>query len=144
MNCATPARHGRSGRVLGPIDHRNRAVAPAARNGTKARLRSFVLSWQARIASKIVPDETAPSAGDHRTRSGVSSMQKATSNRLSRNVSQPARGARNREAANSIPLNFKVPEEFRREFKTYAAQHNMKLNQVLFDAFVALKEKDAK
>jgi hypothetical protein len=71
-------------------------------------------------------------------------MQKATStNRLSRNVPQPARVPGKRKAANSIPLNFKVPEEFRREFKTYAAQHNMKLNQVLFDAFAALKEKDA-
>jgi hypothetical protein len=37
-----------------------------------------------------------------------------------------------------------VSEEFRREFKTYAAQHNMKLNQVLFDAFAALKERDAR
>jgi len=43
-----------------------------------------------------------------------------------------------------MPLNFKVSEEFRREFKTYAAQHNMKLNQVLFDAFAALKESDAR
>lgn len=76
--------------------------------------------------------------------SGVSSMQKATSTkRLLPNVSQPGRESGKRTAANSMPLNFKVPEEFRREFKTYAAQHNMKLNQVLFNAFAALKEKDA-
>ncbi len=72
-------------------------------------------------------------------------MQKATSmKKLSRNVPQSAREPGKRTAANSTPLNFKVPEEFRREFKTYAAQHNMKLNQVLFDAFAALKEKDAR
>ncbi len=47
------------------------------------------------------------------------------------------------ETKNTSPLNFKVPAEFRREFKTYAAQHNMKLNQLLFEAFAALKEKDA-
>lgn len=82
---------------------------------------------------------------DHKTRSGVTSMQKAISRKKpSRNVPLPARERGKPQAANSTPLNFKVPEEFRREFKTYAAQHNMKLNQVLFDAFAALKEKDAK
>lgn len=37
------------------------------------------------------------------------------------------------------PLNFKVSAEFRREFKTYAAQHNKKLKQLLYEAFAALK-----
>lgn len=41
------------------------------------------------------------------------------------------------------PLNFKVPADFRREFKTYAAQHNKKLNQLLYEAFDALKAKHA-
>jgi hypothetical protein len=41
------------------------------------------------------------------------------------------------------PLNFKVSAEFRREFKTYAAQHNKKLNQLLYEAFTALKAKHA-
>lgn len=40
-----------------------------------------------------------------------------------------------------MPLNFKVPADFRREFKTYAAQHNKKLNQLLYEAFAALKAK---
>jgi hypothetical protein len=43
----------------------------------------------------------------------------------------------------SMPLNFKVPAEFRREFKTYAAQHNKKLNQLLYEAFAALKAQHA-
>ena len=42
----------------------------------------------------------------------------------------------------SLPLNFKVPPDFRREFKTYAAQRNKKLNQLLYEAFAALKAKD--
>jgi len=47
------------------------------------------------------------------------------------------------DAARPMPLNFKVPADFRREFKTYAAQHNKKLNQLLYEAFAALKAKDA-
>lgn len=39
------------------------------------------------------------------------------------------------ESGSSMPLNFKVPEKFRREFKTYAAAHDMKLNQLLYKAF---------
>lgn len=35
------------------------------------------------------------------------------------------------------PLNFRVPAEFRRRFKTYAAQHDMKLNELLYKAFEA-------
>lgn len=48
------------------------------------------------------------------------------------------------EAASSgtMPLNFKVPVDFRREFKTYAAQHNKKLNQLLYEAFAALKARN--
>jgi hypothetical protein len=42
----------------------------------------------------------------------------------------------------TTPLNFKVPTDFRREFKTYAAQHNKKLNQLLYEAFAALKAKN--
>lgn len=37
------------------------------------------------------------------------------------------------------PMNFKVPAEFHREFKTYAATHGMKMNQLLFKAFETLK-----
>lgn len=47
------------------------------------------------------------------------------------------------ETAKDAPLNFKVSSDFRREFKTYAAQHNKKLNQLLYESFAALKAKDA-
>ncbi len=40
------------------------------------------------------------------------------------------------------PLNFRVPETFRREFKTYAAQHDMKLNELLRRSFEALRRQN--
>jgi hypothetical protein len=42
-----------------------------------------------------------------------------------------------------MPLNFKVPAEFRREFKTYAAQHDLSLSKLLQESFRVLKEKNA-
>jgi hypothetical protein len=45
-------------------------------------------------------------------------------------------------SSGSAPLNFKVPLDFRLEFKTYAARHNKKLNQLLYEAFDALKAKN--
>ena len=39
------------------------------------------------------------------------------------------------DEGNGQPLNFRVPAEFRREFKTYAASHDMKLNALLYAAF---------
>jgi hypothetical protein len=40
--------------------------------------------------------------------------------------------------ASLTPLNFRIPASFRREFKTYAAKHDLKLNELLrrcFDAY---------
>ncbi len=45
------------------------------------------------------------------------------------------------ESAALTPLNFKVPHEFHREFKTFAAQHGKKMVEVLLEAFAYLKEK---
>lgn len=56
-------------------------------------------------------------------------------------VRQLAQGTKER-APVAMPLNFKVPSDFRREFKIYAAQHNKKLNQLLYEAFAALKAKN--
>ena len=52
---------------------------------------------------------------------------------------QARRGTAEPDQAVDAPLNFKVSAEFRREFKTYAAQHNKKLKQLLYEAFAALK-----
>ena len=38
------------------------------------------------------------------------------------------------------PLNFRVAADFRTEFKTYAASHNLKLNQLLKRAFEAYRK----
>lgn len=58
-------------------------------------------------------------------------------------ASRPLRKTDKPDVARPTPLNFKVPADFRREFKTYAAQHNKKLNQLLYEAFAALKAKHA-
>ncbi len=38
------------------------------------------------------------------------------------------------------PLNFAVPASFRREFKTYAATHDLKLNELLRRCFEAYRQ----
>ena len=49
--------------------------------------------------------------------------------------------AKDRPASEPIePLNFKVPARFRREFKTYAASHGMKLNELLQRSFEAYRK----
>jgi hypothetical protein len=45
------------------------------------------------------------------------------------------------ESAVLTPLNFKVPQAFHRDFKTFAAQHSKKMVEVLQEAFALLKEK---
>jgi hypothetical protein len=41
-----------------------------------------------------------------------------------------------------MPLNFRVPESFRREFKVYAAQHGLKLNELLRRSFEAFRREN--
>ena len=38
------------------------------------------------------------------------------------------------------PLNFRISAEFRREFKTYAAAHDLKLNELLKRAFESYRQ----
>ena len=44
------------------------------------------------------------------------------------------------EPATLAPLNFKVTKAFRREFKTYASQHDMKMIELLHEGFRLVKE----
>lgn len=44
--------------------------------------------------------------------------------------------------AGGQPLNFRVPEAFRREFKVYAARNGLKLNELLRLSFDAYREKN--
>ena len=48
--------------------------------------------------------------------------------------------AKAEEAAGLQPLNFRVSNDFRREFKTYAAAHDLKLNELLRRSFAAYKK----
>jgi hypothetical protein len=47
-------------------------------------------------------------------------------------VAAPAAAA---DDGNSLPLNFRVPGNFRRRFKMFAAAHDMKLNELLYRSF---------
>jgi hypothetical protein len=55
----------------------------------------------------------------------------------------PARKAKAAPAeekeANLAPLNFRIPASFRREFRTYAATHDLKLNELLRLSFEAYR-----
>ena len=53
----------------------------------------------------------------------------------------PAEGEAKTDAATEggQPLNFRVPAEFRRDFKVYAAQHGLKLNELLRRSFEAYR-----
>jgi hypothetical protein len=44
------------------------------------------------------------------------------------------------EPATLAPLNFKVTKAFRREFKTYASQHDMKMVELLREGFRLIRE----
>ena len=43
-----------------------------------------------------------------------------------------------------VPLNFKVPEDFRREFKIFAALQDMHMVEVLQEAFILYKRDKTK
>ena len=45
------------------------------------------------------------------------------------------------EPTTLTPMNFKVPEEFHREFKLYALQHDTTMLDLLQEAFYGLKDK---
>lgn len=50
---------------------------------------------------------------------------------------QPSRG---RVGEELTPLNFRIPASFRREFKTYAATHDFKLNELLRRCFESYRK----
>jgi hypothetical protein len=45
------------------------------------------------------------------------------------------------DPAGQAPLSFRVPDNFKREFKTYAAQRGISMTQLLIDGFELVKEK---
>jgi hypothetical protein len=44
--------------------------------------------------------------------------------------------------ASGMPLNFRVTDAFRRDFKVYAAQHGLKLNELLRRSFEAYRRQN--
>jgi hypothetical protein len=56
-----------------------------------------------------------------------------------RDVIHPDPGHTSIKEGELSPLNFRVPAGFRREFKTFAAQHDLKLNELLRRSFEEYK-----
>lgn len=57
-----------------------------------------------------------------------------------RAVLSPTRPTEREGEGGLSPLNFRVPASFRREFKTYAAGHDLKLNELLRRSFAAYRK----
>jgi len=51
-----------------------------------------------------------------------------------------AKGNAIRDEERSAPLNFRVPPDFRREFKVYAAAHDLKLSELLQRSFETYRQ----
>ncbi len=56
-----------------------------------------------------------------------------------RSTARKATAAPEVKEANLTPLNFRIPASFRREFRTYAATHDLKLNELLRLCFEAYR-----
>jgi hypothetical protein len=68
-------------------------------------------------------------------------MAKQTSSKGMKKSSAPMQaGAATPDASSLTTLNFKVSQDFHREFKTFAAQHSKKMVEVLQEAFALLKD----
>ena len=74
-------------------------------------------------ASLVAVKGAAAPAPDMKTR--------ATSTVADLTSAAPERG----RSEELVPLNFRIPLSFRRAFKTYAAEHDMKLNELLRHCF---------
>jgi hypothetical protein len=55
----------------------------------------------------------------------------------------PATAEKREEESGLAPLNFRVRASFRREFKTYAAQHDLKLNELLRLSFETYRRQNS-
>lgn len=84
------------------------------------------------VAGLIATKGSAAPAADMPTRAAIPPALPMTHGSL---ADEPAPKAEALE-----PLNFKVPARFRREFKTYAAAHDMKLNELLQRAFASYRQ----
>jgi len=86
-------------------------------------------------ASVVVEESAAPAKSAAKTKSSAPSQ-----------PAQPIKSVAPVKAAKPSkiekkPLNFKVGVDFRREFKTYASTHDLKLNRLLELAFESYRKK---
>ena len=87
-------------------------------------------------ANLVAVKGAAMPAADMPARAAPQSASLPASNEGGAGQGAKAGAARGKEAL--APLNFRISATFRREFKTYAANHDLKLNELLrlcFDAY---------
>ncbi|MGO9943471.1 MAG: hypothetical protein ACLPIC_11985 [Rhodoblastus sp.] len=84
----------------------------------------------AKPAVKTVKSATKPAA---KTAAKPAKSEKPAKLEKTEKIEKPAKVAKK-------PLNFKVPADFRREFKTYASTHDLKLNRLLELAFESYRK----
>jgi hypothetical protein len=93
-------------------------------------------------ANLVAVKGTAAPASDMPGRAGVAAppvLAVVPPEPLKDEAPQPAAGE---GEAGGQPLNFRVSNTFRREFKVYAAQHGLKLNELLRRSFEAYRRQN--
>jgi hypothetical protein len=80
---------------------------------------------------------SAPVVVPPATAAAPTPIRAATRTSARRAASEPAP-----KEANLTPLNFRIPASFRREFRTYAATHDLKLNELLRLCFEAYRKQN--
>jgi len=99
---------------------------------------SLVAVKGAAVPAPDMPGRTAGSSVAAAAQSAASASQERESRPVT--PDEPRAATRGEGEGGLSPLNFRVPASFRREFKTYAAGHDMKLNELLRRSFEAYRK----
>lgn len=86
--------------------------------------------------TQVAPADVQPSRA---TQTSASQTEPTRPAKSATKAASPRKAAKPAKVAKK-PLNFKVPADFRREFKTYASTHDLKLNQLLELAFESYRK----
>ena len=90
-------------------------------------------------ASLVAVKGAAAPAPDMPSRGAPATMAPVVASDQDVTRADPGRGPTREREGRLSPLNFRVPAGFRREFKTYAAQHDLKHNELLRRSFEAYR-----
>jgi hypothetical protein len=85
----------------------------------------------------ILEDRTAKSG-----KAAIAKAKKSETKKPATESAAPDKAKDKKAKGDKKALNFKVSSDFRREFKTYASAHEMKLNKLLEVAFESLRKQN--